>query len=103
MTFQNGARIEGGTLNTLGTGTLGTAQNDSATLDGTTEGTLNIQGTYTGPNNSDTYTLGTINNTGSIAITANGNGTYLTIEGNTTLTGGGTVALATDQREHRVP
>ena len=95
VTFENGARIEGGILNTLGTGTMGTAQNQSTILDGTTQGTLNNQGTYTGPNNSDTYVLGTINNTGSIAITANGNGTYLTIEGATTLTGGGTVILAT--------
>jgi hypothetical protein len=95
VTFENGARIEGGILNTLGTGTMGTALNESATLDGTTQGTLNIQGTYTGPNNSDTYVLGTINNTGAIAVTANGNGTYLTINGNTTLTGGGTVTLST--------
>jgi fibronectin-binding autotransporter adhesin len=92
----NNSTIQGGTLN----GTV-TAEN-STLLDGRTsvQGTLNNQGAITTPNNNTLYILGTINNTGSILLAGQGNGTYLYVgnngtgEGTTKLTGNGTITLA---------
>ena len=63
VVFDNGTIIQGGTLNATSGGALGTAQNQSATLDGNSQGALNNEAAYVGPNNSDTYIEGTINNT----------------------------------------
>ena len=89
------ADIQGGTLTSTGGGVLGAAANTTPTLDGSTLGTLTIAGTYTAPNNTVTYLLGTINNTGNIQINPAASNTYLTSQGNVTLTGGGTVTLST--------
>ena len=44
--------------------------------------------------NSTAFVKGTINNTGTISLKSGGNGSYLQLSGNTTLTGGGKVILA---------
>jgi Big-like domain-containing protein/beta-propeller repeat-containing protein len=93
--FLSGATIQGGTLSSAGGGVLGVASGITATLDGATHGTLTISGTYTGPNNSTTILVGTINNTGAILVNAAANNTFLSISAGVSLTGGGTVTLST--------
>ena len=95
----DGATIQGGTLNELSGGTLGTEANDSATLDGSTHGALTISSgsTYTTTDsNSTTDILGTITDEGTIQVNggddANG---WLVLTTATTLNGGGTVSLTT--------
>ena len=90
----NGANIQGGAISTTGGGVLGAAANNNVTLDGSTHGALTIAGTYTGANNTSTFALGTINNTGSILVSAAANNTFLTISTGVTLTGGGVVTLS---------
>ena len=88
--------IQGGTLNNNG-GTLGTLAGNVATLDGSTgQGAVTINGTYTSDTGSTTYLLGTIANKGNIQVNAGGgNNTFLILNANTTLQGGGTVTLST--------
>src|SRR6202167_3519361 len=93
--FLNGTTVQAGTLSTLNGGILGVAASQTTTLDGTTHGALINAGTYTGPNNSSTVLLGTINNAGAIQVAAAANNTFLTISGNVSLTGAGTVTLST--------
>src|SRR6202167_2784899 len=93
--FLNGTTVQAGTLSTLNGGILGVAANQTTTLDGTTHGALINAGTYTGPNNSSTVLLGTINNAGAIQVVATANNTFLSISGNVSLTGAGTVTLST--------
>ncbi len=95
MQFVNGATIQGGTLTTTNGGVLGAAVNQSITLDGNALGPLRIVGTYSGPDNSSTILVGTINNTGAIQINAVGNNTFLKITNGVTLMGAGTVTLST--------
>ena len=92
--FFNGARIEGGTLSNLSGATLGTVASNGVVLDGNTQGPLTNAATYTVANNADTELIGTINNTGSFQVSANGNQTNLSMGGAVTLTGGGSVALS---------
>ena len=91
--------IQGGTLNELSGGTMGTGSGDSATLDGSTHGALTISAgsTYiTTDSNSTTDILGTITDKGTIQVNggndANG---FLVLTAATTLNGGGTVSLTT--------
>ncbi len=93
--FLNGTSVQAGTLSTLNGGILGVAQGNTITLDGSAHGILINAGTYTGPNNSSTILVGTINNTGAIQVAATTNNTFLTISGNVSLTGAGTVTLST--------
>jgi hypothetical protein len=90
------ATIQGGTLNTLNSGVLGTLASNSVTLDGTTHGTLTNAGTYTAANASITYLVGTINNTGVFQINGTSNPTFVEMAngGNVTLTGAGTVTMS---------
>jgi hypothetical protein len=93
----NGVTIQGGTLTTdSGLGSLvETVSSDrSVTLDGMSKGTLNNSGAFSVANNSTAFLKGAINNTGSITLNGVGNGTYLELLGNTTLSGSGTVTLA---------
>jgi len=96
----NGSDIQGGTLTNNG-GTLGSVAgnvNTGAypTLDGSTHGALTINGTYTNAQNSSTYALGAINNTGNFQINGgNGSNSTLNFSGNTVLQGGGSVTLST--------
>jgi YVTN family beta-propeller protein len=92
--FANNATIQSGTLSTSGGGSLGVAANNGLTLDGNARGPLTISGTYTGANNSTTYLLGTINNTGNIQINAGANNTFLTMAGGVSLVGNGVVTLS---------
>jgi YVTN family beta-propeller protein len=87
------ATVRGGTLTGSGGGIVGTSANVTATLDGSSQGTLTIVGTYVGTNNTVTYLQGTINNTGTIQVNATGNNTFLTAAAGATLTGGGVVTL----------
>jgi YVTN family beta-propeller protein len=89
------ATVRGGTLTSSGGGALGVAANAQVSLDGSSQGTLTIVGTYTGTNNSITYVTGTINNTGVMQVNATANNTQLAMYGTTSLTGGGTVTLST--------
>jgi hypothetical protein len=93
------AVIQGGTLNNLG-GTLGTPANNAATLDGSTvAGAVTLNGTYTGALGSTTYVLASIINNNNIQLNAGtGYNTVLQLGSNVTLSGGGTVTLATADR-----
>jgi hypothetical protein len=90
VTFLSGPTIVGGTLQTVGDGVIETANSTIAKLDGVTiDGLVRI-------NNADNLELrGTVtNNAGSlILINDAGSNTDLHIEGDVTLTGGGTVEL----------
>ena len=88
--------IQGGTLNNNG-GTLGTAAGNTAFLDGSTgAGAVTINGTYTSDFGSDTFVLGTITNNSNFQLNGGGGtNTFLLLDANTTLQGGGTVTLST--------
>src|SRR5215469_10389566 len=91
--------VQGGTLNSLNSGTLETPTGNIATLDGTTHGaiTLSTGSTYTTGLNGTTNLLGTINNKGNFLVNGGaGNNTSLSLVGNTTLAGSkGKVTLST--------
>jgi YVTN family beta-propeller protein len=91
--FVNGATIQGGTLATANNGVLTIPSGNSIILDGITQGSLNITGTYVGANNTNTLLKGTINNSGAIQVNAAANNTLLSITGTVSLTGGGMVML----------
>jgi hypothetical protein len=82
----SGATVVGGTLTTAGSGVIKNI--GSATLNGVTNA-----GAFAQNNNTDTTVIGTINNTGSIALNSSSHLTDLTLSGDVTLTGGGTVNL----------
>jgi hypothetical protein len=87
--------IQGGTLTNNG-GWLGTVAGYTATLDGTTNGALNLHGTYTADHGSVTHLLGTINNNNVIQVNGgNGADAVIEIDNNLTLQGGGTLNLST--------
>ena len=86
-----GIVITGGTLNTIGSGTIHNIS--TATLD-----SLTNSGTFIGDNSAITYLSGTITDTGSITINSTGNFTDLVINGDVTLTGGSTLTLANAAR-----
>ncbi len=90
--FINGT-VSGGLLASSGGGTLTTPANVIFTLDGKSQGTLTIAGSYVGANNSQTFLTGTINNTGTIQLNAAASNTFLTVAAAVSLTGGGTVML----------
>jgi hypothetical protein len=88
--------IQGGTLTSSGGAILGVPSGNTATLDGSTaSGQVTLSGTYTIADGSSTVVLGTINNTGTILINANTNNSFLDVQGPVSLTGAGTVTLAT--------
>jgi len=92
----NTAAIQGGTLTTSNGGLMETLAR--ATLDGSTHGTLTISSgsTYTAPANTVSALLGTINNQGTLQVTAGAGGDpFLLIDDNVTLEGGGTMTLST--------
>ena len=95
-----GTDIQGGTLNSLNSGTLGTPGGNTATLDGSTANgavTLSTGSTYTTGLGAQTTLLGTINNKGTFLVNGgNGSNSYLLLGANTTLQGGGTVTLSTN-------
>ena len=88
----NGARIQGGTINTVSGASFLTAQS-TVILDGSSSGALTNAGTYTLSNNTDTEMMGAISNTGTISVAAAGNPTFLSMNGAVTLSGAGSVAM----------
>ncbi len=81
------ARIEGGTLNTAGTGVI--QLRNSATIDGVTNlGRVEVANGQTG------RIAGNITNNGEIVIDAGASGTSLLVDGDTTLGGTGTLVMA---------
>ena len=80
--------ITGGTLSTTGTGVINGLGGNSVFLTNVTN-----TGNYTVQNNNYTEIDGTLTNTGTITMNATGNGTYLWLTGNTTLSGAGTVVM----------
>ncbi len=95
VNFINGSQIEGGTISAATGSSPGMMVGVGSTpvLDGSTQGTLTIAGTYQIQNNGQTNFMGTINNTGSIIVDSTGAGTWMNIVGTVTLTGGGTVSM----------
>ncbi|MGA9897112.1 MAG: choice-of-anchor D domain-containing protein [Terriglobales bacterium] len=90
------ATIQGGSLTSANGGVLGTQGGASVTLDGSSQGTLTIAGTYVGANGSSTVLKGTINNTGTIQLSETANNTFLSMATpSVSLTGNGTVTLIT--------
>ncbi len=88
----NGCAIQGGTLNGPGFGTTNSALLDGSTASGPV--TLASDCVWTGGLGTTTYVNGSIVNKGAMAFTAgSGNNTVLGLNGNTTLTGGGTLTL----------
>ena len=89
--------IQGGALTNNGS-FLGTLQNSTAYLDGSTgAGAITINGTYTSDVNTDTYFLGTINNKNNFQLNG-GSGANAIVQidsSNVMLQGGGTVTLST--------
>jgi hypothetical protein len=85
--------ITGGTLNTSTGGVIETPTSSNATLNGVT---ISSGSTYTVSNSSTTNLSGTIINQGTIQLNASGgSNSNLNTAGNVTLSGGGTVNLAT--------
>ncbi|MGC1583875.1 MAG: choice-of-anchor D domain-containing protein [Candidatus Acidiferrales bacterium] len=94
--FLSSPIIQGGTLTTVNGGALGTlVSGNGGTLDASTHGAITLIGTYSITNNTNTYAVGTLNNTGVIQVNADNTTAALITNGNLTLTGGGTVAMAT--------
>jgi hypothetical protein len=96
VNLYGGVNIQGGTLNNSGGAFIGTAQNNSAVLDGSTgSGAITLNGTYTSDLNTNTFILGTINNKNTLQVTGGaGTNTQLLVESsNLMLQGGGTVNL----------
>jgi hypothetical protein len=90
------ATIQGGSLNTLNGGFLGTLAGYAPTLDGTAHGALTNIGTYTLSDNSITIILGTINNSGTIQMNGLGSTSILEVASglNATVTGTGSITMA---------
>ncbi len=92
----DGSRVElldstiiGGTLRSLGSGTVDVLAGTNAFLEN-----VNFEGQLRTFNNSDTGIAGTINNSGSIDVFAGTSNTDIEVQtGDATLTGGGTVTL----------
>ncbi len=95
--FVNNATIQGGTLTSLGGGSLSVPTGNTITLDGNTEGaiTLSTGSTFTAGPNTVTDLIGTVINNGNIQITGGGgSNSFLGLNGDTTLEGSGTLSLA---------
>ena len=82
----NGIVISGGTLTTTGTGTINNLNTATLIL-------LTNAGSFVGNNNSTTTLIGNMTNPGTILLNSVANFTDLALNGNVTLTGGGTVSL----------
>ena len=82
----NSASITGGTLSTVGTGAIHSIDTSFLT-------SLTNAGLFVVDNAASVTLAGTINNTGAIVLNSGGNFTDLAINGNVSLTGGGTVSL----------
>ncbi len=87
--LQNGIVINGGTLNTAGTGLVETIGGNTATLENLTN-----TGNYVLGNNSQNTLVGTITNNGNINMGSVGNGTFFLLSGNVTLSGSGTLTMS---------
>jgi hypothetical protein len=97
LQLYGGVNVRGGSLSSIGGGTVDTLASQSAALDGsTTQGAVTLNGLYTGELNSSTYLLGTIVNNGTLEVNAaSGYNTNLIVYSPTvTLKGGGTVTLS---------
>ena len=92
--FSNSSDIQGGLLSTAsGAGFFGVIASNGVVLDGRAQGPLNNAATFTISNNADAELFGTIDNTGSFQVAANGNTTALSMSGAVILTGGGSVVM----------
>ena len=88
VNLQSGVTITGGTLTDSGGGVIETVNADSATLNGLTNtGTISVH------DNSTLLLAGTIANQGTVQLNSAGNLTIVRMNGNVSLTGGGTVAM----------
>ncbi|QEG21704.1 beta strand repeat-containing protein [Mariniblastus fucicola] len=86
----NNSSITGGTLRSVGTGTVDILTSTNSLLENVT-----IEGNMRSFNNSDTEILGTITNTGTMEVLATTAPTSIEVQtGDATLTGGGTVTLS---------
>jgi len=86
-----GATIAGATLATAGTGAI--RATEDATLDGTAAPVIN-EGTFEVADDASTVLKGAIANSGTVSMDAETNVTHLDLDGEVTLSGGGTVTLS---------
>ena len=84
--------VEGGTLATSGTAQIFAL--GGVTLDGSSQGALTIAGTVVVPEQNGLILVGTINNSGTIAIEGVNIGSSLTVVGTVSLNGSGAVTLS---------
>ena len=89
--FTSNAALTGGLLQSLGSGVL-------RNIGGVTLTDVTINGSFQANNGVATAINGTITNLGTISINSTGSFTDLTLGGDVTLTGGGTIALANADR-----
>ena len=94
----NSATIQGGTLNTSGSGAMLTVPGTTSTLDGSTAAgavTISSGSTYTASNNASTGLAGTITDKGVLQFNggANANG-YINVVGKVALNGGGVLSMS---------
>ncbi len=93
VSLQNGTSLEGGTVNTAGTGVVEVTYNETATLDGSAH-TLTNLGTVVVQDYGTLSLLGTISNQSTIALSSTNDATELVIAAATvSLTGTGTILL----------
>jgi hypothetical protein len=93
VSLENGASITGGTITDSSGGIVQSPSGHNVTLSGVTN-----TGTYAIQNNSITQFVGTTTNSGTIQLNSAGNGTDFELNGNVTLTGGGTVSLTNNSQ-----
>jgi hypothetical protein len=93
--FANGITIQGGTLNGVSGGFVGSSSGNVLNVDGTANPVSIAAGaTYTVGNNSTTDLFGTINNNGTLLLDSTGNNTTLNAaSGGATLAGAGSVMM----------
>ena len=103
VTLENGADIIGGTITTTGAGLVQLLNSNIGILDGST-GPLTNAGTVQVDDNATLEIVGTIHNTGTIAL-ASGGGDLTSLEAvgtTTTLDGGGTIVMGDISGNNRI-
>jgi len=93
------ATIDGGTLQTAGTGVIQTAANE--TLDGSTNVVTNA-GSLRVENGDDLIIVGTLNNTGTIEVASTGSASEIRASGGDAFLAGGGIVLLGDHVNNRI-
>ncbi|MBS0643701.1 MAG: hypothetical protein JSS43_27890 [Proteobacteria bacterium] len=96
------AWVEGGTLTTSGVGAVIRSTDASSVLDGITSGVLTNQGVVQVQNATSLKLVGTINNTGTIALASVGANANLIVSGQTAVLQGGGQVVLSDVANNRI-